>query len=372
MYSYCTQKRYGKFRLAKKFPNPAAKMLSQQTIPEAMRGMVYETHGPDKLAWRGTMPVPQAGKNQILVKVEAGSLNPYDVYATESQTTFLRRKGHPVGSDVAGTVVARGQDVTRFRVGDKVFGLAPGCSQYTNGDVNKFERIPANGNPLDYGAIGFAGVTAHQILARHWFDRPEYAVRSLLVIGASGGVGSNLVQIARAVGGPEVTIYGVCSTKNCSFSKDMGATHCIDYTSAGFNISRILPAKSVDLIVDVVSGVPGNPNYVNQAMELLKPSGRYVALNSTSTLDWIRAYLTDTCGCNVQRSRYDLFSVNQKRPGRNLHALATLMEQQKLKPFISREVPLAETTLRRALHTLKQGHTRGKIRVITEQQATNV
>ena len=128
----------------------------------------------------------------------------------------------------------------------------------------------------------------------------------------------------------------------------------------------------MDLIVDVVSGVPGSPNYVNQAMNLLKPSGRYVALNSTSTVDWIRAYMTDTCGCNVQRSRFDLFSISQNRPGRNLHALATLMEQQKLKPFVSREVPLAETPIRRALHSIKQGHTRGKIRVTAEQQPTTV
>jgi NADPH:quinone reductase-like Zn-dependent oxidoreductase len=162
-------------------------------------------------------------------------------------------------------------------------------------------------------------------------------------------------------------IYGICSAKNTDYVRQIGASQAIDYGSLSFDISKIVPARSVDLIVDCVSGISGGPTYVAKGMELLKPSGRYVALNSTSSLDWIRSYLTDTCGCNVQRSRYDLFSVNQSRPGRDLAALANMMQQKNLKPFISREIPLAESPLRRGLHAIKQGHTRGKMRVFPEQ-----
>ena len=342
------------------------------TVPETMRSMIYDANGPGKMAWHGLEKVPVPGNNKVLIKVEAASLNPADLKITDTQTSFMPHKGEPVGRDFAGTIAALGKNVRGFTVGEKVFGLAPGCAQYTVADPHRIVQIPLNGNVLDYGVIGYTGVVAHQILAESWFDRPNYTARTILVIGASGGVGSMVVQIARAFGGPELTIYGVCSHKNGEFAKEMGCSQSIDYATPGFDISRALPARSVDIIVDVVSGRPYGPNYVDKAFTLLKPSGRYIALNSQSSIDWIRSYMTDTCGCNVQRARYDLFSVNQKRPARSLQSIARLMNDGKLRPHVSHEIPLAETPLRRALHTVKQGHTRGKIRVVPEQHPVYV
>ena len=347
-------------------------MFSANSIPERMRALIYGTSGPDKLVWRSVHKVTQPGKGQVVIKVEAASLNPYDIQVTESQSLFRRYKGQPAGRDFAGTIVALGPGVHSFSVGEKVFGLAPGCAQYTIADTHRIEKIPDDGEMKDFGAIGFTGAVAYQILARHWLDRPDYSIRNLLVIGASGGVGSATIQIARALGGPELIIYGICSAKNCHFVQGIGATHSLDYSLSEFNLSKILPARSVDLIIDVVSGIHGGPNYVPEGMNLLKPAGRYVALNSTSFSELIRAYMTESCGCNVQRSHYDLFTVNQSRPARSLHAVANLVKERKLKPFISREVHLAEAPLRRALHSVKQGHTRGKILVIPEQHSTVV
>jgi NADPH:quinone reductase-like Zn-dependent oxidoreductase len=355
-----------------KFPDRNT-MFSAHTIQENMRALVYDSSGPDKLAWKVLHKVSKPGKGQVLVRVSAASLNPFDIRVTESQSLFMQNKGQPLGRDFAGTIVALGPDVHNFAIGEKVFGLAPGCSQYTIADVHRIEKIPGDCDERDFAAVAFTGVVAHQILARHWLDRPEFTVRNLLVIGASGGVGSCILQIVRAIGGPEIVIYGICSGKNCTIAKGFGANHTFDYSLADFNISTILPERSVDLIIDLVSGIQGGPNYVSKGMTLLKPSGRYVALNSTNPMEWVRAYLTNSCGCNVQTSRYDLFSVNQTRPSRSLHIISNLLKEKKLKPYISREVPLADAPLRRALHSLKQGHTRGKILVVPEQhQSTPV
>jgi NADPH:quinone reductase-like Zn-dependent oxidoreductase len=347
-------------------------MFSAHAVPENMRAMVYDARGPGKMAWHSIQQVPRIGKDQLLIKVDAGSLNPYDLKVTESQTLFMTNKGHPVGRDMAGTVAAVGSRVHGFSTGDKVFGLAPGCCQFAVANVHRITHIPADANSMEYGTIAFSGVVAHQILSKHWLDRPDYTVRTILVIGASGGVGSSVVQIARAFGGPELVIYGICSHKKAQYVKEIGCSQAIEYTVRDFDIARLLPAGSIDLIIDLVSGVPGNPNYVERGFTLLRTSGRYVCLNSTNSMDWVRAYMTETCGCNIQRSRFDLFSVNQKRPARNLLVVARLIEEGKLKSFVSQDVPLAETSIRRALHAVKQGHTKGKIRVVPETYSTTV
>lgn len=347
-------------------------MYAAQTVPDLMRALVYDSGSPGKMAWQGSMKVPQPGKHQVLVKVDSASLNPADFRATESRTAFLAGKGHIVGRDMAGTIVAIGRDVRGFAVGDKVFGLAPGVANYTLAEINRITNVPQGANVQDYGIVGLAGTVANQILTKHWFDRPDYTVRNMLVIGASGGVGSSLVQIARAAGGPELTIYGVTSGKNMAYVKEIGASQAIDYTTPNFDLGRVLPIHSVDLIVDVVSGVAEGPTYVDRGMPLLKQSGRYVALNSTSSFDWFRAYLTDKCGCNMQRSKYDLFISNQSRPGRDLQAIAGLIQQGEFRLAVSQELPLAETPIRRALHTLKQRHVRGKVKIVPEQYSQSV
>lgn len=341
-------------------------MFSAPNVPETMRGMTYDSHGPGRLYWHSRMKLPQPGSNQVLVRVISASMNPADFRITEQHGPFYSNRGSVVGQDFAGIIVALGKGVQDFAIGDKVFGLAPGYATYTVASTKRIVRILPGMDVNDFGVYGFVGVVAHQILCKHWLDRGEYNMRNLMVIGASGGVGSSVIQIARALGGPEVTITGVASHKNCDYVKSLGANQAVDYTRPGFEISKTFPAHSMDLIVDLVSGTSDGPNYIESAMQLLKPSGRYVAMNSTSSMDWMRAWLTDRCGCNVERSHFDLFSVNKRRPQRDLEAVARLVAQKKFKLHISQQVPLTETPIRRALHVLKQGHSRGKIEIKPE------
>ena len=341
-------------------------MFATQTVPETMRGMVYDSSGPGRMAWTNQMKVPIPGKNQVLVKVESASMNPADYQITQAHVPFFSHKGHIVGQDMAGTIVGIGKNVRTFAVGDKVFGLAPGYASYTVADVHRITRIPPGMELSEFGVYGLVGTVAHQLLCKHWFDKANYTVRSLLVVGASGGVGSAVIQIARALGGPEVMIYGVSSHKNLEYVKQIGANQAIDYTTPNFNLSSVLPAHSVDLIVDVVSGRAEIPDYVDQGMPLLRQSGRYVALNSTRTMDWVRSKMTNSCGCNVQRARYDLFTVNRTLPHRDLEAVARHVALGKLRLHVSQELPLSETPLRRALHNMKQRHVRGKLKIRPE------
>jgi len=328
-----------------------------------MRAMIYDANGPGKMVWRSNHPVPQPGKTQVLIKVQSASLNPLDFRTSETHSLFMASKGHVVGRDVAGTVVAVGKNVSTVQVGTKVFGLGPGYANYTVTDATHVVTVPQGKDVKEMAPYGLVGTVAHQILCKHWFDRPNYVVRSLLVIGASGGVGSSVVQIARALGGPEVAIYGVTSEKNEEFLREMGITQTIDYAVPGFDLSKVLPLHSMDLIVDTVSGSPESPNYVDRGMLLLKPSGRYVALNSTRSSDWFKSYMSNACGCNLQRSQFDLFIANTRKPGRSLEAVSRLVAQGRFRMRVAEEVPLSETPIRKALHALKQRHVKGKINI---------
>ena len=317
--------------------------------------------------WHSSLPVPKPGRNEVLIKVASSSVNPIDYRITESHTMYMTARKNVVGKDLAGTIVAIGRNVTGLSVGDKVFGFGSGYANYALAKSAQVTRIP-DGIELDeFGVYANAATGAYQALKTHWFDRPNYTVRSLLIVGASGGVGSSLIQIARALGGPEVRIYALCSSKNVDYCRQLGANESIDYSVRNFDLARTLPIHSLDLIIDVVSGVGGHPNYVSSGMLLLKNSGSYVAFNSASRMDWIRASLTNLCGLNVQKSRYNLFTMNQSKSAKDLESIAQLVSQGKFRLLVSEEIPLTETPIRRALHLMKQGHVRGKIKIKPEQ-----
>jgi NADPH:quinone reductase-like Zn-dependent oxidoreductase len=329
-------------------------------VPGTMKAMVYDITGPGHLAWRSDMPVPQPGVNEVLVRVASSSMNPLDFRLSERR---VLPKG-VVGKDFAGTIVAIGREVRGFVVGDQVFGLGNGLANYTVANVFEIARVPPGFRVEDMGIYGLVGTCAHQLLRKHWLEKPNFNIRTLLVIGASGGVGSSVVQIARAYGGPELRIYAVSSSKSLEYVKQIGANEVADYTIRNFDIAREFPVHSVDLIVDTVSGTPeGTDYYHHGAQLLLKPRGNYIALNSLSSLDWMRTLMSSWLGCSFQRTHYDLFYTQQKKSDVDLQAVARLVQQRKYKLNVAQEVPLLETPIRRALHDLKLRHIRGKIKI---------
>lgn len=351
-----------------------------QSVPETMRAMVYDAGGPGHMMWQSMAKVPRPGKHEVLVRVISSSINPLDYRIADSHSLFLANRGKFVGQDVAGIVVAVGKNVTSVHNGDKVFGWGSGYAQYATCAVNQIYRIPSqmvsshpetsllDSTPLEkFGVIPCAAVTANQVLRKHWLDRPNVQVKSLLIIGGSGGVGSSLIQIARSIGGPEMRIYAICSNKNMDYCKELGATETIDYTVRDFDLSKTIPIHSLDLIVDTVSGSPEGTDYFHTGgMFLLKQSGKYVVLNSKSTMDHFRATLTRFLGLNFQRARFDLHLTRKSHSDKDLEAIAQLINQGKFKLHVSEEVALTETNIRRAMHTMKQRHVRGKIMIKPE------
>ena len=334
-----------------------------QSIPDTMKAMVYDRKGPNRMAWVSDYNVPSPGKNQVLVKIASSSINVLDYRIVDSASIFYPFPKKICGFDFAGTIVGIGRNVRHFTVGDKVFGWGSGYSNYTVADSNQIARVPDGIAAEEMGIYPLVGTCAHQILRKHWFDRPNFNVRNMLVIGAAGGVGSSLVQIARALGGPEVKIYGVASGKNVDYVKQIGANDCVDYTSRDFDVARAFPIHSMDLIVDTVSGTPESTDYYHSATLLLKPYGRYVLINSQNGLDWFRSIMTRGCGCNWQRSKFDLFVTRQKKSAQDLQAIARLIQQNKYHLNVADELPLLETPIRKALHNLRMRHIRGKIKI---------
>lgn len=330
--------------------------------PTTMKAMIYDSGGPARMFWNSSYPVPKIGKNDVLVKVVSSSVNPLDYRITESHSKFMSHRNQVVGQDVAGTVIAVGSKVGEFSVGDKVFGFGSGYANYAIVKSTKLIKIPPGVNLADMGVYPLVATTALQALRTYWLDKPNYTIRSILVIGGSGGVGSCLIQMARSFGGPELRIYSLSSAKNADYCREMGANDTIDYTSRDFDLTRSLPIHSLDLIFDLVSGTPESTDYLaSGAMLLLKQSGTYVAFNSMSTFDKLRASLSRIFGVNIERSRYKLFAM--KRKSTDLETIATMVGEGKLKLTVSDQVPLTETPIRRAIHTIKQRHVRGKIQI---------
>ena len=320
--------------------------------------MVYDKAGTNKMSWHSDYFVPTPGANEVLVKVASASMNPADYRLTDNRGMFHPTPKRIVGTDFAGTVVGLGRNVRGFTIGDQVFGWGHGYANYTCANCFEIAQVPEGFRVEDLGIYGLVGTCAHQILRKHWLEKPNFNVRNLLVIGASGGVGSSLIQIARAYGGPELKIFAITSFKNSDYVKQLGANGVADYTVRDFDIARAFPVHSMDLIVDTVSGTPESSDYYHSGGKLLlKPHGRYVALNSLSTLDWARKLI------HWQRANYDLFITQQGKSDIDLQAVARLIQQRKYRLNIAQEVPLIETPIRRALHELRLRHIRGKVMI---------
>lgn len=321
-----------------------------------MRAIVQHRYGPPSALQLTEVPVPQPGRGDVLVRVGAASVHPGDCFVMAGEPYVIRlvfglrrpRNGIP-GRDLAGVVEAVGKDVTALRPGDAVFGWS------TAGTLAEYARVPA-GNlvPVPAGVtIGQAAtvptsaLTALQALRDVANVRPGQAV---LVTGASGGVGSFAVQIAKSFGA-EVT--GVCSTGNVELVRSLGADHVLDYTRTDFTCGK----EHYDVILDNVEARP-----LAAARRALTPTGTLIP-NSGRGGRWIGplgriAKARVLSGFTRQRLRP--FSSAEKRA--DLLALADLLAAGRVRPVVDRPYPLAEAA--DALRYVAAGHTRGKV-VIT-------
>ncbi len=323
-----------------------------------MKAIVIDRYGTPDVLRLEEVAKPVPGDGEVLVRVRASSVNPYDWhFLTGLPKLFrpafggLRRPKYRIlGADLAGQVEAVGPGVTRFAPGDEVFGqtTAGAYAEYVAVAEAELAPKPANLTFEQAAAVPLAGFTALQAIRDQGKVQPGQKV---LVNGASGGVGTLAVQIAKSYGA-EVT--GVCSTPNVDLVRSIGADHVIDYTRDDFTSSP----QRYDLLFDNV----GNRSLA-EYRRVLAPKGLYLASYGQPGNKWL--------GPIWFLARMALLSpfVSQKlttftsRPtAEDLYALKGLIEAGTLTPVVDRAYPLREVP--DAFRYLEQWHVRGKV-VIT-------
>jgi NADPH:quinone reductase-like Zn-dependent oxidoreductase len=327
-------------------------------VNNPMKAIVHCENGGPEVLKLAEDEKPRPTDNQVLVRVRAASVNPLDLtirglWLLRPFSGMRKPKDTRVGVDYAGTVEAVGKKVTNFKPGDAVFGGKNGAlAEYVCVLADRSVVLkPANVTFEQAASVPVAAITALQGLRDKGKNR---AGQRVLINGASGGVGTFAVQIAKAFG-TEVT--GVCSTRNVDLVKSIGADHVIDYTREDFTKTN----QRYDLIYDLV----GNHSF-SERRRLLNPNGICV-MAGVGGSGWHDDFATRLLGelNGYIRSRF----VSQKFivyiaqfNKKDMMALADLMQSGKVRPVIDRTYKLNETA--DALRYLEQGHARGKV-VIT-------
>jgi NADPH:quinone reductase-like Zn-dependent oxidoreductase len=315
-----------------------------------MKAIVHETYGSADVLQARDIEKPSIGDDEVLVRVHAASVHVGDwivmtgkPFVMRLATGLRKPKNQVPGTDVAGTVEAVGKDVQRLRPGDEVFGWCAGAfAEYASANEDQFLRKPANLTFEQAAAVGVSATTALQLLR----DTGKIeAGQKVLINGASGGVGSFAVQVAKAFGA-EVT--GVCSTKNVDTVRSIGADHVIDYTGEDFTEG----GPRYDLILD---------NVGNHSMAETRR-----ALTSTGTLISNGGGHADgKLARTVRTMLVSMFVRQQASPTvktqnhDDLVALKALVEDGKITPVIDGTYPLRETA--KAIRRVATAHARGTI-----------
>ena len=321
-----------------------------------MKAITYHRYGAPDVLELEEVDEPVVKDDEVLVRVRAASANPRDWHFMRGLPALMRPfglripKGGGLGTDVAGEVDAVGKDVTRFRPGDEVFAdvLTGGFAEYAAVPEELLEHKPANLTFEQAAAVPLAGLTALQGLR----DRGQIqSGQRLLIIGASGGVGTFAVQLGKWFGA-EVT--GVCSTRNVDMVRSIGADHVVDYTREDFTRSD----QKYDLIFQLAG--TRSPSDCRRALTtkgtLLLSSGA-----SDGRLIGPLDRIIKAAALSPFVSQR-LVPFEAKRNRKDLQVLKELIEAGTVSPVIDRTYPLIEVP--EAIRYLEEGHARGKV-VIT-------
>ena len=308
-----------------------------------MKAIVQRKYGSPDVLELQEVDTPEPRDGEVLLRVHASSVNQADwialtgrPYAARLAFGLVRPKRRIPGLAVAGRVEAVGRDVTLFTPGDEVFGeVQSAYAEYVCVPEQRIWRNPTNLTFEQAAAVPVAGITALQGLRDKGRVRPGHKV---LINGASGGVGTFAVQIAKALGA-EVT--AVCSTRNVAIARSLGADHVIDYTREDFTHC---PTR-FDVILDLAGSRP-----LAASLRLLAPGGVYVS--SVGRLGWVAKVAVAS---PFARQIVPL-SAHQTQP--DLAELAAMIEAGQVTPFIHQRYTLAEVP--EALRQQGRGHAQGK------------
>lgn len=327
-----------------------------------MKAVVQDRFGPPDVLRTADIDRPATGDGQVLVRVRAAALNPYDWHMMRGDPYvarlmggmgLTRPKNRVAGIDAAGQVEAVGADVRELKPGDEVLGFCPGAlAEYARTTPELLVPKPTGLTFEQAAAVPMGAVTALRGIRTVGGTRPGQRV---LVNGASGGVGTFAVQLAAAL---DAEVTGVCGTDNTGLVRSLGAAHVIDHTREDFTEGRV----RYDVILDNVGNRP-----LRRLRRVLTPTGTLVANGGGppgrvfgavgSTLRLVAAGALAR-----QRLRVILPSVPGGPAREDLLAVTALLETGRIAPVIDRTHPLTATA--EALRHVERGHARGKV-VIT-------
>jgi NADPH:quinone reductase-like Zn-dependent oxidoreductase len=324
-----------------------------------IKAIVYCDFGPPSVLRLEDIEKPVPNDDQVLIKVRAASVNPYDWHFIRGTPYLLRLgaglrkpKDTRLGGDVAGTVESVGKNVKQYKPGDEVFGICNGAwAEYCLGR-SRLALKPAGITFEQAASVPVAAVTALQALRDKGKVQPGQKV---LINGASGGVGTFAVQIAKALGA-EVT--GVCSGRNVEMVRSLGADHVIDYTKEDFAKTD----QHYDIILD---NVPNHP--LSECRRILTASGKYVMIGGGGPNDgkWVGPFgrvihaqlLSPFVGQELSMMMADMTN-------KDLAILGEMMQAGKVTPVIDRRYKLSEVPA--AVGYVEEGHARGKVMINLE------
>ncbi len=320
-----------------------------------MKAIIYQKYGsPDVLELKDVeKPIPS--DDEVLVKVHATAANPLDWHLLRGKPFLVRLMGfgllkpkNPMlGADIAGRIEAVGKNIIQFKSGDEVFGTARGgFAEYVCAREKSLALKPHNISFEEAASAPVAAFTALQGL------RDTGQIKSgqkVLINGASGGVGTFAVQMAKSFG---AVVTGVCSTRNLDMVRSIGADHVIDYTQADFTKN----GQRYDLIFDVAAN-----RSVLDYKRALSPGGKCVTAGFSTLFHMFQevflGFLVSKLGSRK------ITGMGMARPNKNdLVIIKELFESGQVRSVIDRRYPLSETA--EAIRYLEQGHARGKV-VIT-------
>jgi NADPH:quinone reductase-like Zn-dependent oxidoreductase len=331
---------------------------AEPTVTDGMKAIVQDEYGtaPEEVLRVAEIARPTIGDEEILVRVAAASVDrgtwhmmaglPYPIRA--AGFGLRRPKARNPGRSVAGTVESAGQDVTGFALGDEVYGTCDGSfAEYARARAGRLAPKPASLSFEQAAAVPVSALAALQGVRDH---AKVQAGQQVLIIGASGGVGTFAVQIAKAFGA-EVT--GVCSTAKADLVRAVGADHVIDYTREDFADGQ----HRYDVILDI-----GGNRRLSQLRRALTPRGRLVIAGGETNGRWL--------GGTDRQLRAVLLSplVSQKlgtfiasENSADLIILRDLIDSAKITPAIDRTYPLSEAPA--AIRYVQDGRARGKVTI---------
>jgi NADPH:quinone reductase-like Zn-dependent oxidoreductase len=322
-----------------------------------MKAILLTRYGqPQRVLHPVEVEKPVPNDNQVLVKIQAASLTFSNLMMATGSPFFIRfmagglLKPKPtiLGSDVAGRVEAVGRNITKFQPGDEVFGYLADCgmggyAEYVCAPEKALGLKPANLSLEEAAAVPEAALVALQAIRD---DGQIQDGQKVLIYGASGGIGTFAVQVAKAFGA-EVT--GVCSTRNLELVRSLGADQVIDYTKEDF----IQSGQQYDLIV-----ATAGYRSISDFKRALKPGGIYVCTGGS----WTQIFQALLLGKRLSKNGGKKLGVLTMDPNYDFAALRELIEAKKVKPVIDRCYPLSE--IGEAFCYYGKRHARGKV-VIT-------